>query len=160
MKNQVIEVLDKEHGKKVIKYFQSIGVDTRRLKGNVSAANSRVFRYYGVIDGKFANYSLCKVKDAGAEIITLPEEKAFPREMLVSDRNSISTAEQRVVIAHKCGVYISWKFAKTIAEAENATGTCAWKYAWELEEAPIYELTKQEIANRLGLPVDRLSIID
>ena len=74
MKNQVIEALTPEHGGKVIKYWQSHGVDTRRLKGSISAANGGVFRYYGVIDGKFANYSLRKVKDAGAEIIELPDD--------------------------------------------------------------------------------------
>jgi len=29
MKNQVIEVLNKEHGKKVIEYWESKGVDTK-----------------------------------------------------------------------------------------------------------------------------------
>lgn len=81
MKNQVIEALTPEHGKKVIKYWQSQGVDTRRLKGSISAANGGVFRYYGVIDGKFANYSLCKVEASGAEIIELPDDNSDACEM-------------------------------------------------------------------------------
>ena len=34
MKNQVIEALDRAHGKKVIEYWKSIGVDTMGMCGS------------------------------------------------------------------------------------------------------------------------------
>ena len=75
MKNQVIKVLNKEHGKKVIKYWKDRGVDTRGHKGSVNEADNCKCIYYGVINGRFENYSLDEVRKANAEIIDLPKEK-------------------------------------------------------------------------------------
>ena len=68
MKNQVIKVLSKEHGKKVIEYWKSRGVDTESLGGSNPGG------YYGVIDGDFDAWSPREVILANPEIIELPEE--------------------------------------------------------------------------------------
>ena len=90
MKNQVIEVIDREHGKKVVDYWESKGVDTSDLLGIRTKKGGDIYRYYGVIDGYFNVYSERQVAENNAEIIELPielpkEEKPFPRVMLVSD---------------------------------------------------------------------------
>ena len=108
MKNQVIEVLNKEHGKKVIEYWKSIGVDTKDWDGSNTKENGFPTRYYGVIDECFWCYSIDYVKDAKAEIIHLPtespkEEKSFPRIMLVSDDGD--AWYKRVVFMKKCNRY-------------------------------------------------------
>lgn len=68
MKNQVIKVLSREHGEKVIQYWKDRGIDIKGFAGNMSNW------YYGVIDGEFNIYGPFKVAKADAEIITLPEE--------------------------------------------------------------------------------------
>ena len=60
MKNQVIEVLNKEHGKKVIEYWKSRGVDTVNRDGTCTRCGSHQNRYYGFIDGEFNNYDIIK----------------------------------------------------------------------------------------------------
>ena len=45
MRNQVIEVLDREYGKKVIEYWKSIGVDTRGMCGSFTKENGESARY-------------------------------------------------------------------------------------------------------------------
>ena len=81
MKNQVIKVLNKEHGKKAIQYWKNQGVDTRHHKGD-----SKEYNYYGMIANNFCNHSFKYITQLGnVEIITLPEELTFPRQMLVWD---------------------------------------------------------------------------
>ena len=90
MKNQVIQVLDKEHGKKVIEYWESQGFDVRGFIGKQTREDDSEFRFYGVINGEFNNYSRKSIDLYETEIIYLPtelpkEEKTFPRVMFVSD---------------------------------------------------------------------------
>ena len=90
MKNQVIEVLNKEHGKKVIEYWKSKGVDVRGFSGDQTREDGDEFRYYGVINNRFNCYTIEFVRKCNTEIIELPTEsskegKPFPRVMLVSD---------------------------------------------------------------------------
>ena len=75
MKNQVIKVLTKEHGKKVIQFWKDRGVDTNNRSGDCNEVDSDMHIYYGVIDGWFDNYSLRKVREENAEIIELPKEE-------------------------------------------------------------------------------------
>ena len=49
MKNQVIEAIDKDHGKRVIEYWHSQGFDTSDLLGIRTKKDGSTFRYYGVI---------------------------------------------------------------------------------------------------------------
>lgn len=73
MKNQVIENLSREMGKEIIKYWQSKGVDIKDYEGSIYRFED--YRYYGVINGKFDNYSIREVEANKAEIIELPEAK-------------------------------------------------------------------------------------
>jgi hypothetical protein len=127
MKNQVIEVLNKEHGKKVIEYWKSRGVDTMAMSGSFTREDGEESRYYGVIKNDFDCYTLKLVRRYNAEIIELPsdftneltseqtkksidlmskgnglEDRPFPKPMLVSMfpfGNSAYNVKTRVVVA-------------------------------------------------------------
>ena len=82
--NVVIEALTTEHGKEIVKYFQSLGVYTVHYQGCQNKANGNNSIYYGVINGQFSNYLLETVEKANAKIIQLPTNntviKALTRE--------------------------------------------------------------------------------
>ena len=120
MDNKVIKVLNKEHGAKVIEFFKQY-CDTWKFIGD------SIGDYYGIIYGKFDLWSYDKVRETNAEIIELPEEntyrlgkdtqgnnfncvsgtielpeeKAYPRVMLVSPDNK--SWYRRVVFMEKRG---------------------------------------------------------
>jgi len=94
MNNKVIKVLDIEHGKKVIEFWKQY-CDTGVLRGDT------IGDYYGVINGKFDFWTFDEVRKYNAEIIELPEERAYPRVMLVSDDKM--TWGKRVVFMEKNG---------------------------------------------------------
>ena len=131
MKNQVIEVLDKEHGKKVIDYWKSKGVDTSGMLGIGTRKAGYLCRYYGVIDGCFDCYSERQAAENNAEIIELPEENSFPRVMLVN--NGGNEWHKRVVFMKKCNRYLAWNKAETIEESESVYEVIPWRYAKEVE---------------------------
>ena len=135
MKNQVIEVLDKEHGRKVIEYWKSKGVDTSGMLGIGTKKAGYLCRYYGVIDGCFDCYSEREAAENNAEIIELPEENSFPRVMLVSDDGDSWC--KRVVLMKRCNRYLAWLKAETVEESEGVYETTAWRYAKEIESKPI-----------------------
>ena len=130
MKNQVIEVIDREHGRKVIDYWKSIGVDTSVMMGVRTKKGRDLCRYYGVIDGCFDCYSERQAAENNAEIIELPEENSFPRVMLVSD-DGYSWCK-RVVFMKKYDRYLAWNKAETIEESESVYEVIPWRYAKEL----------------------------
>ena len=134
MNNKVIKVLDREHGKKVIEFWKQY-CDTMVFEG------TDIGYYYGIINGEFDIWSDTEVRRYNAEIIELPEEKTYPRVMLVSDDKM--TWGKRVVFMEKCGGFLAWAFAETLEEAEKSTSTTFWKYAKEIE--PI-QVTLEEIA--------------
>ena len=74
MDNTVIKVLNKEHGKKVIEYFRSIGIRTSMYEGTCTEKNDNA-HYYGLINDEFRNYSKSDVLAYGVKIIELPEEE-------------------------------------------------------------------------------------
>ena len=161
MKNQVIEVLNKEHGKKVIEYWKLQGCDVRGLYGNQTREDDSEFRFYGVINNRFNCYTIEFVRKSNAGIIELPtespkEENSFPRVMLVSDDGN--SWNKRVVFMKKCDKYISWVDAETIEESESIYKAAYWRYAKELNEK--VELTKSQIAEKFGIPVDLIEIVD
>lgn len=149
MKNQVIEVLNKEHGKKVIEYWKSIGVDTKYFVGFCTKGSflGSETRFYGVIDGKFGNYTEEYVSYCNAEIIELPEEKTYPRVMMVSfnSKNWV----RRVVFMEKCGRYLAWENAKTVEEAENQVNSVAWRFAKDIEEPKEFTITLSDIKSKM-----------
>ena len=157
MKNQVIEVIDREHGRKVIDYWKSKGINTSVLMGIRTKKAGSIFRYYGVIDGRFDCYSESQAAENNTEIIELPkEEKTFPRAMLVN--NGGNEWHKRVVFTKKCDRYLAWNNAETIEESECVYDSAAWLYAKELPEK--VELTKSEIAEKFGISIDQLVIKD
>ena len=146
MNNKVIKALNKEHGKKVIEFFKQYCY-TGILEGD------SIGGYYGIINGKFDLWRYDKVREFNAEIIELPEEKAYPRVMMVSKDNK--NWHKRVVFMEKCGGFISWVYAKTLEEAKNETLTFFWYYAKEIE---LIEVTLEEIAKWKGVSKEQIKI--
>ena len=173
MKNQVIEVLNREHGKKVIEYWESRGVDTKDMDGSNTKEKGIPTRYYGVIDEYFFCYSIDYVKDAKAEIIELPsespkEENSFPRVMLVSNKpiKGSNSGVKQLVISIVDGIAISVggtqysleQYYQDLKEekANPIFRLYPWRYAKELPEK--VELTKSEIAEKFGISIEQLVI--
>lgn len=146
MNNKVIKVLDIEHGKKVIKFWKKY-CDTGGLEG------TSIDSYYGIINGEFYILAADEVRRYNVEIIELPEERAYPRVMLVSDNKM--TWGKRVVFMEKCGGFLAWTNAETLEKAEKSTSTIFWKYAKEIE--PV-EVTLEEIAEWKGIHKEQIII--
>ena len=146
MNNKVIKVLDIEHGKKVIEFFKQY-CDTGIFRGDA------VGDYYGVINGRFDFWTFDKVKNYNAEIIELPEKRAYPRVMLVSYDKM--TWCKRVVFMEKNGGFLAWGVAETLEEAEKIVITTFWNYAKEIE--PI-QVTLEEIAKWKGVHKEQIII--
>jgi hypothetical protein len=72
MNNTVIKVLNKEHGKNVIDWFNAQGINTNGYSGYVNEEDGGNAIYYGVIDSFFSNYNKKEVDKKKAKIITLP----------------------------------------------------------------------------------------
>ena len=147
MENKVIKVLNEEHGKRVIEYFKQY-CDTGELVG------TSIGLYYGIINHQFNSWTIKKVQQHNAEIIELPEEKTYPRVMLVSD-DGIDWDTRRVVFMEKCGGFLAWINVKTLEEAEKEIDTKFWKYAQEID--PI-EVTLEEIAKWKGTSKEQIII--
>ena len=146
MNNKVIKVLDREHGKKVIEFFKKYG-------NTGDFEETGMGHYYGVINGDFAIWNIDEIRQYNAEIIELPEEKTYPRVMLVSF-NKLSW-HKRVVFMKRRGGFLAWANAKTLEEAENVTETFFWKYVKEIE--PV-EVTLEEIAEWKGVSKEQIII--
>ena len=104
MKNEVIKVLDRAHGSRVIEYWESKGIDTRGMCGAFTKEDNDSARYYGVINDRFDCYTIEFVRKCKAKIIELPMENSrpFPKQMLVSMfpfGNSAYNTPTRVVVA-------------------------------------------------------------
>jgi hypothetical protein len=69
--NTVIKALTKEHGREIIKWWEEQGIITS-LKGLCSESRNDVHIYYGIINGKFNNYSVSSV--VGKVVIKTLEE--------------------------------------------------------------------------------------
>lgn len=146
MNNKVIKVLDKEHGKRVIEFWKKY-CDTGGLEGTT------IDSYYGIINGEFDCWTIDKVRKNNAEIIELPEEKTYPRVMLVSDDER--NWRKRVVFMKKIGCYVAWRWAETLEDAEKEKEIVFWNYAKEIE--PI-EVTLEEIAEWKGVSKEQIII--
>ena len=134
MNNKVIKVLDREHGKKVIEFFKQY-CDNSVFEG------FNIGYYYGIINGVFHFWTINEIRETNAEIIELPEEKNYPRVMLVSWGGM--KWHKRVVFMEKCGGFLVWANAKTLEEAEKEKETIFYEYAKEIEQV---EVTLEEIA--------------
>ena len=171
MKNQVIEVIDQEHGKKVIEYWKAKGANTYGMLGIGTKKGGYSCRYYGVIDGNFDCYSERQAAENNAEIIELPkEENSFPRVMLVSNNpiKGNNDGIKQLVISIVDGIAISVggtqyslkQYYQDLKEekANPIFRLYPWRYAKELPEK--VELTKSEIAEKFGISIEQLVIKD
>ena len=159
MKNQVIEVLDEEHGWEVIQYWKDRGVNTFFFNGSCCKENGLSRRYYGVINDCFYNYTIHEVRGLGAEIITLPDPEWKPKrgdKVLVwenegDEREAIFIAEiegaKYPVITVAYGYEEDFKDGKTFDIA-------GWSYMKPYKK----EVTMQEIAEKFGVDVEQLKI--
>ena len=142
MKNQVIEVLDRAHGSRVIEYWKSKGVDTLLMEGFNTKSHNTKNRYYGVINDTFGCFSIEIVKDTNTEIIELPndsvneftsekmeksiylkskgfglEDRPFPKPMLVSMfpfGNSAYNTQTRVVVSAGNGYAVGVDYCESL----------------------------------------------
>lgn len=142
--NCAILVKDKEHGKKVIEWWKKQGVYTRGYTG------CEINWYYGLFDGLF-DYDLSLPE--GVKIIELPQEDVYPKLMWVSDRADFSDKIKRVVFMKKCNIYLAWHRAESFEGAEETTNVTTWKYAKDVEEEQIVELTIEDISNGKGVGI-------
>ena len=83
MNNTVIKVLNEEHGKKVIQWWKSQGINTEGFTGCLTEENGNLKIYYGIINNKFNNYTLGDVNSFKLKVIELPNE--YPKVMIVSN---------------------------------------------------------------------------
>lgn len=168
MENQVIEVLNKEHGKKVIEYWRTKGVDTGNAIGGCTKEDGVAERYYGVIGGSFGGYPIEFVRESNAKIIELPIENSrpFPKPMLVSMfpfGNSAYNVETRVVVAAGDGYAVGVDYCESLddyirRQKENTLSYSLWKYHQEIPNKVI--ISKAEIAEKFGVPFDYIEIVD
>ena len=142
MKNQVIEVLDRAHGSKVIEYWKSQGIDTLLMEGLNTKSHNTKNRYYGIINDTFGCFSIETVQDTSTEIIELPnasvdeltseqmkraiylkskgfglEDRPFPKPMLVSMfpfGNSAYNTPTRVVVAAGDGYAVGVDYCESL----------------------------------------------
>ena len=142
MKNQVIEVLDRAHGRKVIEYWKSQGIDTLLMEGLNTKSHNTKNRYYGIINDTFGCFSIETIKDTNTEIIELPcdfaneftseqmeraiylkskgfglEDRPFPKPMLVSMfpfGNSAYNTPTRVVVAAGDGYAVGVDYCESL----------------------------------------------
>ena len=132
--------------KKVIKFWKQYCSTGALIGDNVGS-------YYGVINGRFDYWDIDEVQQSNAEIIKLPEEKIYPRVMLVS-HDKIKWYK-RVVFMEKRGEFLAWYNAETMEDAENTTDVFSWEYAKEIE--PV-EVTLEEIAKWKGVSKEQIII--
>jgi hypothetical protein len=140
MKNQVIEVLDRKHGKKVIDYWKSQGVDTDDYIGSCTKEEGDSDRYYGVINNVFTGCSIHSVAEHNAEIITLPEDKSFPRNMLVS--NNDSYWDEKEVVAYGGGRYF-------VLDGDDCGTARGYTNAKEIDEPKTVTLTIDDLMGKV-----------
>ena len=168
MENSVIKVLNRRHGLKVLNYFDLQGIDTANFWGNCTEESNGIAIYYGVINGKFSNYTLEEVKAYNAKIIELPIENSrpFPRLMLVRRLpfgNPSYSTHTRVVVATGDGYAVAVKDCETwddyikLQKAGELDYTL-WKYHQEIPNKVI--ISKAEIAEKFGIPIDLIKIVD
>ena len=138
---EAIKVLNEEHGKKVIEYLESIGgVNGRKYEGRCIGC------YYFIdLSGTISyNYNL----PPGYTAITLPEEKTFPRKMLVWD-NIYAIPVERIVITdlgeNFQNRYVVEAFEPLI---DNKKRVICYNFAKEIPEPE--EMTLEQVCKELG----------
>lgn len=152
MNNTVIKVLNEKHGKKVIQWWKNQGANTQGFTGCLTEEDSNMAIYYGVADNKFTNCTIKDVESLKLKVIELPNE--YPKVMIVSNLPFPSNFEyKRVVFMEKNNMYLAWQQVETLKDAETVTLLNNWKYAKDIEEEQIVELTIQDISDGKGVGI-------
>lgn len=120
-----------EHGKNVIAYLESLGG-----RNEYNCDGTRRYAYYFITKDNQIDYEYGLSDVPNPKLIELPEEKPYPKVMLVSDYATFDSVRwvKRVVFMEKKGKYIAWTDAETIEEAETITDTTTWLYAVDVPE--------------------------
>ncbi len=153
MNNTVIKVKNKEHGKKVIEWFKSKGIDTGFFSGNVSEEDGQEYVYYGVVDNIFSNLSHKEVMRHNANIIELPQEEIPTLGngilMEVSYDPEFKRSYKRFVIGKLDKGYLCWSFTEKEGDIDSRPTTW-FPYARPIQEPVIPEYTMEELITKLG----------
>ena len=125
LNNTVIKVLNREHGEKVTTFYKKNGYNTGVLCG------ANIGYHYGVYNNNFSWYTDSDMKRFPLKVIELPEEKEYPKVMMVSNSpiNEHNPGFKRVVFMEKQGNYFAWQYAETIEAAEKEMHIVSWSYA-------------------------------
>lgn len=152
MKNQVIKVLNVEHGKKIIAYWKSKGIDTRTYTG--ASLNS----YYGVVNDYFNIwYNMPKHTEEIFLPNDLPNDLPKRGDKILVWNENVYNKQERVYLA-----YIENTHYPIIAVAKNQEEyffngskfiTTSWKNWSFIEEDIIVELTMEDISNGKGVGI-------
>lgn len=113
----------------------------------------------GLTKGSYIEIDLQKLNN----LFNPKPNNVFPKVMKVYDKDGITC--KRIVIGRNPfnNKYIAINDALTIEEAKhnNFLGISTWEYAEDIvEEKPIIELSLQDIANKLNIPVEQIRIKD
>lgn len=158
MKNQVIKVLDVEHGKKVIEHFRNLGADANGFKG------CNIGLYYGIINSgnRVSWASEQRIKEMAIEIIELPkEEPQFnPKRgdrVMASDNGE--DWKGRIFLTEIKGVKHPIVVVSDYYEENYIKGQefniNVYKFMKPTEKTT---LTRQEIADKFGVNIEDLTI--
>lgn len=155
LKGKHIECLNEEHGKEILEFYKSIGVDTDGYFGECTRESDDEYRYYGICkDIYFSN----RLKDE-LEIITLDEAKelikpkTFPRLMEVSDQEDFQHDNYVIrMVLHISNDYYKYTTIcgryKNQLETGEPCDTTKYKYAREIR--PTLNITEEMIAEKFG----------
>lgn len=99
LNNTVIEVLNLEHGKKVIQFYRDNGYNTVEFVGSCTKEDNAHERWYGVINSRFRNYSLSGVKSYQyVKIIELPENTFKNGDVVEGSKNGSDWQGQMIYV--------------------------------------------------------------
>lgn len=131
METITIESRGGKHGKEVISYLERLGG-----KNTYSYRGAAIGFYYYINSKNEIDCMLGLSYIPNAKLVELPEEKQYPKVMMVSDDpiTAENKGEQRVVFMEKNGKYLTWYKARTLERAEKETATIAWIYAVDIPE--------------------------
>ena len=168
MKNEVIKVLNPQHGKKVIDYFRRQGYNVKGYSGDIS--RSDIFLYYGVINNLFSNYSKKQIERACADIIKLPEDSMSETKESDSDKlpkrgelilcwdEDVNDSEQAIFLTFIKGamypIITVDIFKEEIDNFHSGVAFSTTKFKNFKKIKPLVELTLQDIFEGKGVGID------
>lgn len=150
--NTQIKALTKEHGAEIVKFYSDNGFDVGQYTGIVYEAAGEGFIFYGVdARGRFKNRlfrDISPIKTITLEDAKSIVESEYPKLMYVWD-NDEEKHEKWLVV----GKFDKWVIAfnaVTIEDVQSDDMPYIWRFAKDIEEPPIIELTLEEIAAKFG----------